>query len=98
MQVGNIDTALVTVERLEECEGSRLTLYFPTAKPFSIDSQLPAEFEVKFPMSVPSLWPSSGHLQVRNLSVTYDRELPDVLHDISFEVQPAERVGVVGRT
>lgn len=63
-----------------------------------VDSQLPSEPEIECPIPVPSEWPTSGHLQVEKLSAAYDHDLPNVLHDVSFEVKPAERVGIVGRT
>lgn len=48
---------------------------------------------------VPAAWPSSGgRMEVRNLSVRYDDDLPEVLHSISFDVNPREKVAVVGRT
>ncbi|PVG02126.1 hypothetical protein CPB86DRAFT_772767 [Serendipita vermifera] len=46
----------------------------------------------------PAYWPSSGHLIVEKLSASYSVDGPQVLQDISFEIQPGERVGVVGRT
>ena len=39
-----------------------------------------------------------GGVKVRGLSVRYSEDGPDVLHNISFDIQPKERVGVVGRT
>lgn len=99
MQAGNIDTALVTVERLEECKHVLRFSFLPSmTDPFSADSRLPSEVETDCPTPVPSSWPLSGHLQVENLSAAYDHDLPQILHDLTFEVQPAERVGVVGRT
>jgi len=46
----------------------------------------------------PAAWPTSGHLQVVNLSARYSKDGPNVLHAVSFEVNSGERVGVVGRT
>ncbi|KAH8120523.1 hypothetical protein DFH11DRAFT_1560461 [Phellopilus nigrolimitatus] len=46
----------------------------------------------------PAYWPSSGHIHVDNLSARYSPGGPKVLHDISFEINSGERVGVVGRT
>lgn len=47
---------------------------------------------------VPSHWPTHGRVQVSNLSVTYAPNLPPALHNVSFSIGSAERVGVVGRT
>ncbi|KIJ38934.1 hypothetical protein M422DRAFT_33000 [Sphaerobolus stellatus SS14] len=46
----------------------------------------------------PASWPTSGKLRVEGLSARYSKTGPRVLHDISFEVNSGERVGVVGRT
>ncbi|KAJ3760576.1 hypothetical protein EV360DRAFT_81041 [Lentinula raphanica] len=46
----------------------------------------------------PAYWPASGHLRVEKLSARYSLDGPKVLHDISFEIQSGERIGVVGRT
>lgn len=46
----------------------------------------------------PASWPTDGDLKVRDLSVRYSEDGPDVLHRISFEIKPRERIGVVGRT
>ena len=43
-------------------------------------------------------WPSSGDMEVKNLTVGYADDLPPVLKGISFSVKTNERVGVVGRT
>ncbi|KAJ3988444.1 P-loop containing nucleoside triphosphate hydrolase protein [Lentinula detonsa] len=47
----------------------------------------------------PAYWPSnSGRLVVENLSVKYAPGLPAVLQNVSFAVEPSEKIGVVGRT
>jgi ABC-type multidrug transport system fused ATPase/permease subunit len=43
-------------------------------------------------------WPQTGHIEFRNYSTRYRQGLDLVVKDISFEVQPAEKVGIVGRT
>ena len=32
-------------------------------------------------------WPNQGSIQVENFSVRYGHDLPDVLHDVSFNVE-----------
>jgi ABC-type multidrug transport system fused ATPase/permease subunit len=45
---------------------------------------------------VPAAWPSSeGGIQVKNLSVRYDKDLPEVLHSISFDVKKREKVRLI---
>ncbi|KAJ6504343.1 hypothetical protein C8R47DRAFT_1316459 [Mycena vitilis] len=46
----------------------------------------------------PAYWPASGSLSVEKLSARYSPDGPKVLHDISFDIQSGERVGIVGRT
>ncbi|KAH6917037.1 pleiotropic drug resistance ABC transporter [Coprinopsis sp. MPI-PUGE-AT-0042] len=47
----------------------------------------------------PAYWPSnSGELRVENLVVKYGENLPPVLKNISFTINPGEKIGVIGRT
>ncbi|KAK3381154.1 ATP-dependent bile acid permease [Podospora didyma] len=46
----------------------------------------------------PAAWPTEGRLEVNDLVVGYAAHLPAVLKGVSFQVNPAERIGVVGRT
>ncbi|KAJ7750388.1 hypothetical protein DFH07DRAFT_1062096 [Mycena maculata] len=46
----------------------------------------------------PAYWPASGNLRVDNLSARYSADGPEVLRDISFQLEAGEHVGVVGRT
>ncbi|GAA6008715.1 uncharacterized protein JCM10292_005037 [Rhodotorula paludigena] len=47
----------------------------------------------------PASWPSSvGGLSVENLVVSYANDLPPVVKDVSFDVPPRSKVGLVGRT
>lgn len=48
-------------------------------------------------MKAPVGWPSKGHIKYDGVTLSYVDGM-DVLHNISFEVQPGERVGIVGRT
>ena len=43
-------------------------------------------------------WPREPSIVVSNLQARYRNNLPPCLDDLSFEIQPGERVGVVGRT
>jgi ABC-type multidrug transport system fused ATPase/permease subunit len=46
----------------------------------------------------PATWPTECQLQVSNLVARYSPELPPVLRGITFDANPNERIGVVGRT
>ena len=43
-------------------------------------------------------WPSEGRIKFFKFSLRYRLELEPVLHDLSFQINTRERVGVVGRT
>jgi ABC-type multidrug transport system fused ATPase/permease subunit len=43
-------------------------------------------------------WPHEGTVQVKELSIRYAPDLPDVLKKVSFNILPNEKVAVVGRT
>lgn len=47
---------------------------------------------------VPAAWPTEGRLEVTDLVAGYAADLPPVLKGLSFTVEKAQRVGVVGRT
>ncbi|CAO1637053.1 unnamed protein product [Jaminaea pallidilutea] len=46
----------------------------------------------------PDKWPAQGRVQVKDLSLRYAPDLPPVLHGISFDARPGEKIGIVGRT
>lgn len=47
---------------------------------------------------VPAAWPTEGRLDFEGLVAGYAPDLPPVLNGLSFNVEPNQRVGVVGRT
>ncbi|XP_065302552.1 ATP-binding cassette sub-family C member 2-like isoform X1 [Dermacentor albipictus] len=70
-------------------------------------SELPPESDVPTssnetnvpPTQCPTVWPSSGMIQFQKYSASYrPGVLPNVLEDVTFDVKPLEKVGVVGRT
>ncbi|KAF7590610.1 hypothetical protein BBP40_002605 [Aspergillus hancockii] len=48
--------------------------------------------------NVPPGWPTEGRLSVTHLTVAYSPKLSPVLSEISFDVEPGRRIGIVGRT
>ena len=46
----------------------------------------------------PAAWPTSGRLDVGNLTASYAPDLPPVLNGLTFSVAPTQRLGIVGRT
>jgi ABC-type multidrug transport system fused ATPase/permease subunit len=43
-------------------------------------------------------WPQRGEITFNNVSLSYDKNLPDVLRGISVNIKSGEKVGIVGRT
>lgn len=46
----------------------------------------------------PAAWPHEGKIEIENLSVAYKDDLPPVLKNLNFTIQPGERIGIIGRT
>lgn len=108
--IGRFDEALTGIERLDEYLGMQLEpgaedepqSGFSASRP--VDSQIAlrtagagdvagVDYE-----SAPLAWPVPGALSVRNLTMRYGKDLPQVLNAVSFELRPGERLGVIGRT
>ncbi|KAF9430037.1 hypothetical protein BGZ94_008563 [Podila epigama] len=49
-------------------------------------------------VNLPENWPSQGHIEFKNYSTRYREGMDLVIRNVSFEVQPGEKVGIVGRT
>ncbi|KAJ6552953.1 multidrug resistance-associated ABC transporter [Mycena capillaripes] len=64
-------------------------------KEYSDLDQEPPEFIE--PRPDPS-WPEHGAIRCENIIVRYAPELPDVLHNLTFNVNPGEKIGILGRT
>ncbi|KAG0036336.1 hypothetical protein BGZ82_004362 [Podila clonocystis] len=47
---------------------------------------------------LPESWPKQGRIVFKNYSARYRKGMDLVIKDASFEVQPTEKVGIVGRT
>ena len=57
------------------------------------------EAEAIIPDSRPPVgWPEQGAVEFRNYSTRYRKDFDLVLKNLSFKIQPGEKVGVVGRT
>jgi ABC-type multidrug transport system fused ATPase/permease subunit len=47
---------------------------------------------------LPPNWPDQGHIRFRNYSTRYREGMDLVLKNISLEILPAQKIGIVGRT
>lgn len=43
-------------------------------------------------------WPFSGTIEINNLTMQYAPDLGPVLHNITIDIRPREKIGIVGRT
>ena len=43
-------------------------------------------------------WPKTGEIQFENVSLSYDKNLPVVLKELTFKINSGEKIGIVGRT
>ncbi|KAG0057832.1 Multidrug resistance-associated protein 1 [Gryganskiella cystojenkinii] len=50
------------------------------------------------PIRLPPNWPSEGRISFRNYSTRYREGLDLVIKNVSMEIKPSEKVGIVGRT
>ncbi|KAK1755818.1 multidrug resistance-associated protein [Echria macrotheca] len=48
--------------------------------------------------AVPADWPRTGSVELRNVTIRYDPDGPDILKDINLKFEAGERVAVIGRT
>ncbi|KAF9361945.1 Canalicular multispecific organic anion transporter 2 [Mortierella sp. AD094] len=49
-------------------------------------------------VKLPESWPAHGHVVFKNYSTRYREGMDLVIKNVSFEVQPGEKIGIVGRT
>ncbi|KAF9969464.1 hypothetical protein BGZ73_008185 [Actinomortierella ambigua] len=83
---GDLQTYLVGLERIQEY----------TDLPVEAPAQR-EDWESR-PLPPSSLHSRGGHLVFRHYSTRYREGTDLVLRDVSFEVQPGEKIGIVGRT
>ncbi|CAF4363847.1 unnamed protein product, partial [Rotaria magnacalcarata] len=43
-------------------------------------------------------WPSHGRIVFDNVSISYFQDSPLVLRGISLNIEPGEKIGIIGRT
>ncbi|KXN89182.1 Multidrug resistance-associated protein 1 [Leucoagaricus sp. SymC.cos] len=61
-------------------------------------TELPEEGDAVKPDDPPPSWPTGGGISFKNVDLAYRPGLPLVLKDVTFDVNPGEKVGIVGRT
>ena len=43
-------------------------------------------------------WPCDGKITFKNVTLSYSASLPPVLKNLSLEILPSEKIGIIGRT
>ncbi|KAJ7131700.1 multidrug resistance-associated ABC transporter [Mycena crocata] len=61
-------------------------------------SELPREAPEFMEPRPPASWPATGAIRCEDLVIRYAPELPPVLHNLTFDIKPGEKVGILGRT
>ncbi|KAF8627345.1 hypothetical protein AX15_004416 [Amanita polypyramis BW_CC] len=61
-------------------------------------SELPPEGSEIIEPRPSESWPLAGAIESQGLVIKYAPDLPNVLHHISFKINPGEKVGILGRT
>lgn len=61
-------------------------------------SEKPTEAPVVTGVQLPENWPQHGRVVFKNYSARYREGLDLVVKDVSFTVEPSEKIGIVGRT
>ncbi|KAJ6222676.1 hypothetical protein RDWZM_001221 [Blomia tropicalis] len=57
-----------------------------------------ANLELPEEKSPPKEWPQHGAISLDDVSLTYVKDAPPVLKNLTFKVKPCEKIGIVGRT
>nr|QNH67890.1 ATP-binding cassette transporter subfamily C member 4 X7 [Brachionus rotundiformis] len=61
-------------------------------------TNIPSEPLKEGKIEPPINWPTSGEIKFENVSLSYDKNLPNVLKGISLNINSGEKIGIVGRT
>lgn len=94
------EEALIGVERLDHYLHRRLEpgSFLPASAQFKTAHPVYSETLEKYLFSRRLTEKNQATIEVSNVWFRYDPELPWVLKNLSFDVKPGERLGVIGRT
>jgi len=91
----NITNLMTAVLRLASLAENSFNAVERVGNYIDLDQEAPLVIEDHRP---PPGWPSAGKVEFKNVLMRYRPNLPPVLHGVSVEIRPMEKVGVVGRT
>ncbi|XP_058723910.1 ABC transporter C family member 2-like [Vicia villosa] len=91
----NITSLLTGVLRLASLAENSLNSVERVGTYIDLPSEAPSVIDHNRP---PPGWPSSGSIKFEEAVLRYRPELPPVLHGLSFNISPSDKVGIVGRT
>ncbi|XP_031550993.1 multidrug resistance-associated protein 4-like isoform X2 [Actinia tenebrosa] len=60
----------------------------------NLESEAPMETDVKPPKG----WPDKGAINITHMNYSHHKDKPVVLHDITLQIKPEEKLGVLGRS
>ena len=78
--------------------GSDFSTCMTSAERAMAYAQIPPEPGQCLSEFLPKEWPNAGGVEFQNVSLWYYKDGPKVLKNISFKVNPREKIGIVGRT
>ncbi|PIL27466.1 ATP-binding cassette transporter [Ganoderma sinense ZZ0214-1] len=61
-------------------------------------TELRSEGDTTTPSDPPPVWPERGAIEFKDVEMSYRQGLPAVLKGVSFQINPGEKIGIVGRT
>jgi ABC-type multidrug transport system fused ATPase/permease subunit len=91
----NITNLMTAVLRLASLAENSFNAVERVGNYIDLEQEAPLVIEDHRP---PPGWPSAGKVEFKNVVMRYRPNLPPVLHGVTVEIRPMEKVGVVGRT
>ncbi|KAL6725064.1 hypothetical protein Aduo_019884 [Ancylostoma duodenale] len=61
-------------------------------------TELESEHDDNLSLEAPKAWPTEGHITIKNMYMKYDEDGDYVLKNVSLDIKPKEKIGIVGRT
>ncbi|KAI1470880.1 abc transporter [Daldinia caldariorum] len=95
--IGLSQTILTLVRNINELE-VELNSFQRVSEYAEVEPEVNPEEEKTKGTEVPAAWPTTGHVEFKNVTVRYSTDGPDILQDVKINALPGQRVAIVGRT